>query len=227
MTALHTLLALTYPVLIYLALGVASPRVVALCALALLAARLSLVAPARLVTVVRLARLPALAFAGANLASALWNNAASLLLTPALVSFALLLAFGLSFRQPETVIETFARDQLGTLAPEERAYCRKVTALWCAFFFGTGCAAQSWLPARTGALHGVHRTSSGTAVRLEFVYRQWRFRRYMGAPTDAVRGSFPRTLPERRAELEAPWRSATARVAVDCQARSEGAEDLV
>jgi uncharacterized membrane protein len=201
MTALHTLLALTYPVLIYLALGVASPRVVALCALALLAARLSLVAPARLVTVVRLARLPAVAFAGANLASALWNNAASLLLTPALVSFALLLAFGLSFRQPETVIETFARDQLGTLAPEERAYCRKVTALWCAFFFGNGAVAaqlavagsrEAWA-LYTGCIAYV---LLGLLFASEFVYRQWRFRRYMGAPTDVLfRRIFPPNPP--------------------------------
>ena len=74
MAALQTLLALTYPVVLYFALDVASPRVVALCALAFLAARLALVAPARLVTLARIARLPALAFAGATLASALWTT---------------------------------------------------------------------------------------------------------------------------------------------------------
>ena len=201
LTTLHGLLALTYPVLIYFALGVASPRVVALCALALLAVRLFLVAPARLVTVARLARLPAVALVGATLASALWNDAASLLLTPALVSFALLLAFGLSFRQPETVIETFARAQVGTLEPEERAYCRKVTALWCAFFLANGAVASQLAVAgsrEAWALYtgGIAYVLLGLLFACEFVYRQWRFRRYVGAPTDVLfRRIFPPNPP--------------------------------
>ena len=200
MAALHTLLALTYPVLIYFALGVASPRVVALCALAFLAARLALVAPAQLVTLARLARLPAVAFAGATLAAALWNDAASLLLTPALVSFALLLAFGLSFRRTETVIEIFARAQVGTLAPEERAYCRKVTALWCAFFLGNGTVASQLAVAGSREAWALYTgciayVLLGLLFASEFVYRQWRFRRYVGAPTDAL---FRRIFPPNR-----------------------------
>jgi len=199
--ALHTLLALTYPVLIYFALGVASPRVVALCALAFLAARLALVAPAQLVTLARLARLPAVAFAGATLAAALWNDAASLLLTPALVSFALLLAFGLSFRRTETVIEIFARAQVGTLAPEERAYCRKVTAVWCAFFLGNGTVASQLAVAGSREAWALYTgciayVLLGLLFASEFVYRQWRFRRYVGAPTDVLfRRIFPPNPP--------------------------------
>jgi len=194
---LHALLALTYPVLIYYALGVASPRVVALCALALLAARLALVAPAQLVTVARLARLPAIAFAGATLASALWNDAASLLLTPALVSFALLLAFGLSFCQSETVIETFARAQAGSLDPETRAYCRKVTALWCIFFLANGTVASLFAVAGSREAWALYTgciayVLLGLLFATEFVYRQWRFRRYVGAPTDVL---FRRIFP--------------------------------
>ncbi len=201
MAVLHPLLALAYPALIYFALRVASPRVVALCALALLAARLALVAPGRLAAYARLARLPAAAFAGATLVSALWNDAVSLLLTPALVSFALLISFVLSFHQPETVIETFARDQLGTLAPEERAYCRRVTALWCAFFLGNGALAaqlaladakEAWA-LYTGCVSYV---LMGLLFASEFVYRQWRFRRYLGAPTDVFfRRIFPPNAP--------------------------------
>ncbi len=170
MAALHTLLALTYPMLIYFALGVTPPRVVALCALALFAVRLSLAAPDRLVTVARLARLPALALVGAILASALWNDAASLFLTPALVSFALLLAFGLSFRQPETVIETLARAQVGAVAGSRGAWA-----------LCTGCIAYVLL---------------GLLFTCEFVYRRWRFRRYVGAPTDVLfRRIFPPNPP--------------------------------
>jgi uncharacterized membrane protein len=201
MVALHTLLAFTYPVLFYFALEVASPRVVALCGLALLALRLALVAPARLVTLARIAKLPALAFAGATLASALWNDAATLLLTPALVSFSLLLAFGLSFRGPETVIEAIARAQVGTLGPEERSYCRKVTALWCAFFLGNGAVAsqlalagsrEAWA-LYTGCIAYV---LLGLLFASEFVYRHWRFRRYVGAPTDPLfRRIFPPNPP--------------------------------
>jgi len=197
MAAFHALLALGYPVLIYLALDVASPRTIALCALALLAARFAIVAPARFVTTARLARLPALAFAGAIVASALWNDAASLLLTPALVSFALLLAFGLSFREPETVIETFARAQVNTLTPEERAYCRKVTALWCVFFLGNGAVALQLALAgskEAWALYtaGIAYLLLGLLFASEFVYRQWRFRRYVGAPADVL---FRRIFP--------------------------------
>jgi len=201
MAALPTLLALAYPALIYFALRVASPRVVALCALALLAARLALVAPSRLAVYARLARLPAAAFAGANLVSALWNDTMSLLLTPALVSFALLLSFARSFHQPETVVATFAREQLGTLAPEERTYCRRVTAVWCGFFLGNGALAaelalvdakEAWA-LYTGCVAYV---LMGLLFASEFVYRQWRFRRYLGAPTDVFfRRIFPPNAP--------------------------------
>lgn len=200
MAALHALLALSYPVLLYFALGVASPRVVALCALALLAARLAVVAPARLVALARVARLPTVAFAGASVAAALWNDALSLLLTPALVSFALLLAFGLSFRQPETVIETLASAQVGTLAPEERVYCRKVTALWCAFFLCNGSVALQLAVAGSKEAWALYTACIayvllGLLFASEFVYRQWRFRRYVGAPTDVL---FRRIFPPNR-----------------------------
>lgn len=201
MAALHTLLVLAYPVLIYFALGLAPPRVVALCALALLGARLALVAPGRLAEYARLARIPAAAFAGASLVSAVWNDPVSLLLTPALVSFALLLAFGLSFRKPETVIESFARAQLGSLATEERSYCRRVTAVWCAFFLVNGtlaCQLALAGPKETWALYTgcLAYVLMGLLFACEFVYRQWRFRRYLGAPTDVVfRRIFPPNPP--------------------------------
>jgi uncharacterized membrane protein len=197
MAVLQALLALAYPALIYLALGFASPRRVALCALALLAARLAFVAPERLAAYARVARLPAAAFAGGTLASALWNDAASLLLVPALVSFGLLLSFALSFLQHETVVETFARNQIGALDPEERTYCRRVTAAWCFFFLANGVvvaqlalteAKEAWA-LYTGCLSYV---LMGLLFAFEFVYRQWRFRRYLGAPTDVL---FRRIFP--------------------------------
>ena len=201
MAALQTLVALAYPALIYLALQVAEPRVVALCTLAFLAARLALVAPARLAEYARLGRLPAAAFAGATLVSALWNSAVSLLLTPAFVSLALLLAFALSFLQRETVVEALARAQIGALAQEERAYCRKVTAIWCAFFLGNAALASQlalFSPRGVWALYTgcIAYVLMGLLFASEFVYRQWRFRRYLGAPTDVLfRRIFPPSSP--------------------------------
>jgi uncharacterized membrane protein/3-hydroxymyristoyl/3-hydroxydecanoyl-(acyl carrier protein) dehydratase len=203
MAALHLLVVFAYPALIYFALRLASPRTVALCALALLGARLAFVSPDRLLAYTRFATLPAAAFAGSAVVSALRNDDLSLLLAPALVSFALLLSFGLSFLQRETVVETLARSQIGTLSPEERAYCRRVTALWCAFFVGNGTLAAQLALTSTEEAWALYNGClsyllMGLLFASEFVYRQWRFRRYVGAPSDVLfRRIFPPSAPGR------------------------------
>jgi uncharacterized membrane protein len=191
------LLTLAYPVLVYFALHVVSPRALGLGILALFALRLAVVAPRRLVVYARLAGPVAAAVVAASVASLVWNDPRALLLSPALVNVALLLAFALSFAARETLIETLALAQVGTLSVEEHAYCRKLTALWCAFFLANAAVTaelaldgtlESWA-LYTGLIAYV---LMGLLFAVEFVYRHWRFRRYVGLPTDALlRRLFP------------------------------------
>ena len=142
--------------------------------------------------------LPAAAVVATLLFSALWNVPLGLRLTPALVSFALLLSFAASLRG-ESVVEQLARVQLGTLSVEDTRYCRNVTLLWCGFFLLNGAAA-SWFA--VAATRGEWALYTGVVAYLligilfaaEYTYRQWRFCRYLGAPTDVV---FRRVFPPR------------------------------
>ena len=106
-------------------------------------------------------------------------------------------AFASSFAARETLIEALALAQVGTLSTTERAYCRRVTALWCAFLLAnTGVI--TWLAlAGTRELWALYTglvayVLLGLLFAAEFVYRHWRFRRYVGLPTDALlRRLFP------------------------------------
>jgi len=142
--------------------------------------------------------LPMLAVAGAGVVSLLWNDPLALLATPALASFALLGAFAGSLRG-ESVVERLARARMVTLCEEEVLYCRRVTVVWCAFFLGNGALALWLALAATRAEWALYTglvsyLLVGTLYSAEFVYRQWRFRRYLGAPSDAL---FRRIFPPR------------------------------
>jgi uncharacterized membrane protein len=176
---------------------VASPRAIALGVLAVLALRLAVSAPRRLAAYARIGVPVALGIAGANGLSLFWNDPLPLLLTPVFVNAALLLAFALSFFHAETVIETLALEQAGSLSEAERVYCRRVTAVWCAFFVVNGAVAAKLAldgdRARWALYAGfVAYVAMGLLFAVEFVYRHWRFRRYIGLPTDALlRRFFP------------------------------------
>jgi uncharacterized membrane protein len=198
MKLLRAALVVVYPFLIYAGLRHATPRSVALAVLALLALRLLLFDPARLRGYLRAGAWPALAFAAAIGATAIWNDPRALLVAPAAGSAALLVVFGRSLAG-ESVVERIARVQLGTLGPDEVHYCRRVTALWCGFFALNASIAgflalygtlEAWA-LYTGFLAYL---GIGLVFGAEFAYRQWRFRRYVGAPTDFV---FRRLFPPR------------------------------
>jgi uncharacterized membrane protein len=148
-------------------------------------------------------------------AAAVWNSPTSLLLTPALVSFALLAVFTRSLVKGQPMVERFARLQVDDPTDAEIRYCRRVTIVWCAFFLVNALAA-AWLAVAgdleiwtlyTGFLSYV---LVGVLFASEFTYRHWRFRRYLGAPTDPL---FRRVFPPRapRAEAPPPMRSSTTR----------------
>jgi uncharacterized membrane protein len=194
---LQALLTLAYPVLFYFALRVASPRLIALAVLALFALRLAFVAPRRLAAYARIGVPVGLGFVAANLVSLFWNEEFVLLLTPVFVNAALLTAFALSFFQRQTVIEMLALEQAGTLSPAEHVYCRRVTALWCAFFLANAAisaklALDGDLARWTLYVGLIAYVAMGLLFAAEFVYRHWRFRRYIGLPTDPLlRHLFP------------------------------------
>jgi uncharacterized membrane protein len=196
MAALQTLALLAYPVFVYLALRVASPRVVALGTLVLLALRLAFIAPGRLAATARAFAPAGVALGLASLVSLVWNDPRSLLLAPTLASLGLLAAFASSFLAQET-IERLAHAQVGELDADERRYCRRVTGLWCAFFsanaavsaaLALGATRETWA-LYTGFIAYL---LVGALFAAEYLYRHWRFRRYVGAATDPLlRRIFP------------------------------------
>lgn len=200
MAILRTLLVVAYPLLVYGALQRTSPRVIGLAALALLGLRALLEGRAALAGYARAWATPVAGLALVFVATALWNDRMSLLAAPALGSFALLAAFARTLRSGrESIVEAIARVQLGTLDAETARYCRRVTAVWCGFFLANGLTAlalavfgsiEAWA-LYTGL---VSYLGIGALFAVEFVYRQWRFRRYLGAPTDFV---FRRLFPPR------------------------------
>lgn len=196
MAILSVILGLAYPVAIYLALQRWQPRQVALLGLALLALRTAIVARQRLIPYARALAGPALAVGATLAAAALLNHRLALLLTPPAVSFALLASFAQSLRgQP--VIERFARIVVPDLSSEEVAYCHSTTLVWCGFFalnggIEVGLALGAPLELWTLYTGLVSYLLIGALFAGEFVYRHWRFRRYVGAPTDVLlRRIFP------------------------------------
>ncbi len=200
MAVLRTLLIVAYPLLVYAALEHTSPRAIALGALALLAARTVSTDRTKLAGYARVWAAPAFGLALVFLVTAFSNDHRMLLVAPALASLALLVAFGSSLlRGRESIIEAIARVQLGVLSEADSRYCRRVTAIWCVFFLANGLVALGLgLFASTAAWALYTGFLAYLAIAalyaVEFVYRQWRFRRYLGAPTDFV---FRRLFPPR------------------------------
>ncbi len=194
---LQIVFGLGYPLLVYFGLGVLSPRALGLGILAFFALRLAFFARRQFATYARFAGPVAAAFVVASAASLIWNDPRALLLTPALVNLGLFAAFASSFAGRETLVEKLALAQVSALSASERAYCRRVTALWCAFLLANA-GVITWL-----ALAGTRERWAlytgvvayvlmGALFAAEFVYRHWRFRRYVGMPTDALlRRLFP------------------------------------
>ena len=197
MAVLSVILGLAYPVAIYLALQRFEPRQVALVGLGLLALRTALIARRRLIDYARALAGPGLAVVATQALAALFNHPLALLLTPAGVSLALLASFAQSLRGPLPMIERFARVAAPDLSHEEVGYCRSVTLLWCGFFalngsIEVGLALAAPIELWTLYTGFVSYLLIGTLFALEYIYRHWRFRRYLGAPSDALlRRIFP------------------------------------
>jgi len=180
-----------YPLLIAAGLVRFEPRTVALPVLGLILARawLGRHALARLPRATSVAGVAALATLAAF--AALANSEASLLLLPACVSLALM-SFGLStLIAGRPLIESLARMQVDSLSEPEVRYCRQVTWVWVGFLAANGAAivALALLGQRSHwALYTgvISYLLIGALFASEYVYRHYRFRRYLGAPTDPL-----------------------------------------
>ena len=199
MAVLQLLLGVAYPALIYFALRAMEPRLVAFLVALLVVVRLALVSPSRLAAYVRALRLPAITIAIVMLITAASNDPLALLMTPTLLSLGLLAVFVRSLTESECIIERFARVQNPVLSKVQVRYCRRVTVVWCGFFLVNGSVAL-WLAIARSTQEWVVYTGfiayvlMGLLFASEFVYRQWRFRLYLGAPTDIL---FQRLFPPR------------------------------
>jgi uncharacterized membrane protein len=123
-------------------------------------------------------------------AAVLLNDGRLLLVLPVAVSALLGVAFARTLRgEGPTMVETFARLQVGELPAEEVRYCRSVTVLWCVFF-AANAAVAAWLAWRGSVAAWALYTGLvsylliGALLVGEMVYRYWRFRRYAGAFSD-------------------------------------------
>ena len=196
--ALQTLALLAYPVLVYLALQVASPRTVALGTL--VAARAAARVP-RARAASRRPRAPSRRrgsrSALASLVSLVWNDPRSLLLAPDAREPGAARGVRVFVPAAETTVERLARAQVGELDADERRYCRRVTGLWCAFFAANAAVSAALALAGTREAWALYTgfvayLLVGALFAAEYLYRHWRFRRYVGAPTDPLlRRIFP------------------------------------
>jgi uncharacterized membrane protein len=187
-------LALTYPVLVYFGLKRYSPKLVALTVGGALLARLLWGRNRKGRRRLGLLLLPPLGLCGI---SAVFNNREFILFLPVLASLALLFSFGFTLFQPPSAVESFARVSVPNLTADEAAHCRRTTKVWVVFFLVNGSIA--FWTARWGSLEawGLYNglltyIAMGALFTAEFIYRHWRFRRYIGLPTDTLfRKLFP------------------------------------
>jgi uncharacterized membrane protein len=191
MAIVQVVLGIAYPVLIFFSLSWFEPRVVAFVVLGLAGLRLSVARSSAAIAFVREVWLPAVAVGAVALVTAIWNDPMGLLLAPTLINAALLLSFGSSLWGERPIVERFARLQAEDLSPAEVHYCRSVTKLWCGFFVANGSAALFLALARdieswalfTGLISYI---LIGTLFAGEYLYRHWRFRRFVGGFADPL-----------------------------------------
>lgn len=131
--------------------------------------------------------------------AALLNHALALLFMPVLISSGLLALFGWTLLRPPSMVERLAVRMAGPLPEAERRYCRSVTRVWVLFFFlnmslalytALGPSRELWVWYNGLASYVL----IGLIFVIEMIYRHWRFRRYVGLPTDFI---FKKLFPPR------------------------------
>jgi uncharacterized membrane protein len=134
-------LAVSYPLVIYIALHWLEPRIIALALAGIVLVKQRGRAGRVLQGLAAEAWLGAAVLLGLSLAVSISNDERLLLLWPVGINLSLLLIFAASLRKPPTMIERFARLLHPDLPPEGVRYTRRVTQVWCAFFIFNGSIA--------------------------------------------------------------------------------------
>lgn len=134
------------------------------------------------------------------LISAFFNRSHFMLYLPVLISVNLLISFGYTLFRPPSMVAIFAqRATAMTFNDEQLRYCRLVTLTWVIFFVLNGTVAgltaccaglEVWSLYNGLIAYG----AMGLLFATELFYRHWRFRRYVGLPTDAF---FQKLFPPR------------------------------
>jgi uncharacterized membrane protein len=189
--------AVLYPLAIYFGLNLFSPRLVAImCGLMVIVG--TLLKQRDQYTLRLLA--PVLGVILLCLLSACFNQSQVMLYLPVLISVNLLISFVYTLFRPPSMAAIFAqRATAMTFNAEQLQYCRLVTFIWVIFFVLNGavagltacCAALEVWSLYNGLIaYG----AMGLLFTTELFYRHWRFRRYVGLPTDAF---FKKLFPPR------------------------------
>jgi uncharacterized membrane protein len=187
---------LCYPFLMYWGLQHYSPRVIAIFLGIGVTYNLLQIQPGRHQ---RRLLFPVLGTLALCVLSALLNQSTVLLYLPFLISLNLGLAFSYSLLYPPSMVEIFARMSTSDLSEETIRYCRLITLVWVIFFICnatiaslTACCADL----KVWSLYNgvVAYCAIGVLFTAELCYRYWRFRRYVGLPTDPF---FRRIFPPR------------------------------
>jgi uncharacterized membrane protein len=134
------------------------------------------------------------------LISAFFNRSHILLYLPLLISINLLISFGYTLCRPPSMAAIFAQRATGmTCNAEQLRYCRLVTLIWAVFFVCNGTVAGLTACCATLEVWSLYNGllaygAIGLLFTTELCYRHWRFRRYVGLPTDAL---FKKLFPPR------------------------------
>lgn len=179
-------LALAYPALVYFGLKTVSSKTVAMVLGILLMARLALVRDREHRRRVAMMLLPPLVLCAI---AVLVNRHEFILYLPVFFSLVFFVSFGITLFGSCSAVETFARMVVSELSPDEIAHCRRVTQIWVVFFVVNGIIAfwtAAWGSLKAWGLYNglVAYLVMGVLFAGELTYRHWRFRRYVGLPTD-------------------------------------------
>jgi uncharacterized membrane protein len=182
---------IAYPLLIYAGLQRFEPRTLAIALAIGVLVRVVWIARGREGVALSRLLLAPMAVASVLVVTAVFNEGRVFLFVPALVNLALLVSFAHTLREGPSMVETFALLQVDELSDAERRYAVTVTRVWCGFFFVNGgialvlavfASVGAWA-LYTGFLSYL---LMGTLFAIEFLYRTWRFRRYVGGPLNPL-----------------------------------------
>ncbi len=191
--ALNVILAVAYPIAIWVALTRWSARQTGLLILALVVPALVLrywrADREHLLAVLRVP----LVVLGVLLLAVFTDQERFFFLIPVLINLGLFAAFASSLRGVP-LIERFARMQEPDLSEPKQRHCRQMTVAWCVFFVanatvaaGLSMAPMAWWAAYNG---GIAYVLIGLMFVGEYVLRRYRFRDYGSGVFDRILARF-------------------------------------